>query len=388
MIQKLYKKICRKLSSHILQRVLFYVKETELRNDKNNDLNQVDKCFAPRKNDILADPDKIRRIVSAYQKAIAVQAVSDDCFQVGNEWLPIYEKNMGSVMSALKDGDIKALQEIYDNFMRHPSSTGLHGMPADMHKCYFSGTISLKYKKWFLYDSLHRINLWKGLMGDSGSLEQLDSPMIGNPYGYYVDGHFIKVCSDYQHYYATCINRMTSDNSEAERRVIIELGGGFGGMSYYFNRDSKNKVYVDIDLPENLALASFYLMHALPEKKVFLFGEGELTAETFKNYDIIMLPNFEVKKIPTNSTDLVYNSYSLAEMPESSITCYVNELSRALKPAGYFYHVNHTRESLVKADEFGIEKNNFVLLHKTPALWNAARNLLMDENEYLYKKVK
>lgn len=388
MMQKLFNKLRRKLSSSILQRVLFYVKEIELRHDKNNDLKQVNTCFAPRKNDIHADPDKIRRIVSAYQKAIAVQAVSDECFQVGNEWLPIYEKNMGSVMCALKDGDIKALQEIYDNFMRHPSSTGLHGMPADMQKCYFSGTISLKHKKWFLYDSLHRINLWKGLLGDSASLEQLDSPMIGNPYGYYIDGHFIKVCSDYQHYYATCINRMTADNSEAERPVIIELGGGFGGMSYYFNRDSKNKVYVDIDLPENLALASFYLMHTLPEKKVFLFGEGELTAETFKNYDILLLPNFEVKNIPGNSTDLVFNSYSLAEMPENAITCYVKELSRALKTAGYFYHVNHTRESLVKADDFGIEKKDFVLLHKTPALWNAARNLLMDENEYLYKKVK
>jgi putative sugar O-methyltransferase len=387
-IQKLYKKINRKLSNYILQRVLFFVKETELRNDKNNNLNQVDKCFASRINDIHADPDKIRRIVSAYQKAIAVQAVSEECFQVGNEWLPIYEKNMGSVMSALKNGDIKALQGIYDNFMRHPSSAGLHGMPADMQKCYFSGNISLMHKKWYLYDFIHRINLWKGLFGDSASLEQLDSPMIGNPYGCFIDGHFIKVCSDYQHYYATCINRLTSDNFDAERRVIIELGGGFGGMSYYFNRDSKNKVYVDIDLPENLALASFYLMHALPEKKVFLFGEGELTEEIFNYYDIIMLPNFEVKNIPTSSTDLVFNSYSLAEMSENAISCYVNELSRALKPAGYFYHVNHTRESLVKADDFGIEKKDFVLLHKTPALWNAARNLLMDENEYLYQKVK
>jgi hypothetical protein len=106
---------------------------------------------------------------------------------------PIYEKYMGSVMSALKGADIKTLQGIYDNFMRHPSSVGLHGMPADMQKFY-----------------------------------------------------------------------------------------------------------------------------------------------------------------------------------------------RALKPVGYFYHVNHTRECLVKADDFGIDKENFVLLHKIPALWNAARNLLMDENEYLY----
>lgn len=387
-LHELYEKSCRKLSGYILQRVLFYVKETELRNDKNNDLNLVDRCFAPQMNDIKADPSKISRIISAYQKAIAVQAVSEDCFQIGNEWLPIYEKNMGSVMSALKDGNINVLQEIYDNFMRHPSSTGLHGMPADMHKCYFSGSISLKHKKWYLYDYLHRINLWKGLLGDSASLKQLESPMIGNPYGYYIDGHFIKVCSDYQHYYATCIDRMTSENPEVERRVIVELGGGFGGMAYYLIRDSKNKVYVDIDLPENLALASFYLMHAFPEKKVFLFGEGELTEETFKDYDIILLPNFEVKKIPTCSTDLVFNSYSLAEMSESAISCYVDELSRSIKPAGYFYHVNHTRESLVKADDFGIEKNCFTLLNKTPALWNAARNLLMDENEYLYKKLK
>lgn len=387
-VQELFNKLNRKISSYILKRVLLYVKGIELRNDKNNDFNQVDKCFESRKNDIYADPDKISRIVSAYQKAIAVQAVSEECFQVGNEWLPIYEKSMGSVMSALKAGDINALQGIYDNFMRHPSSTGLHGMPVDMEKCYFSGNISLKHKKWFLYDSLYRIKLWKGLLGDAASLNQLNSPMIGNPYGYYIDEHFIKICSDYQHYYATRINQLTSNKFEIEKRVIIELGGGFGGMAYYFNRDSKNKVYVDIDLPENLALASFYLIHTLPEKKVFLYGEDELTTETFKNFDIILLPNFAVKNIPTNSTDLVFNSYSLAEMTESAIKVYVSELSRALKPTGYFYHVNHTRESFVKADDFGIDKKNFMLLHKAPALWNAARNLLMDEYEYLYEKVK
>jgi hypothetical protein len=50
-------------------------------------------------------------------------------------------------------------------------------------------------------------------------------------------------------------------------------------------------------------------------------------------------------------------------------------------------HVNHTTNSLVKADDFGIERYGFELLYRKPALWNRGRKLVVDEYEFLYSKL-
>ena len=39
----------------------------------------------------------------------------------------------------------------------------------------------------------------------------------------------------------------------------------------------------------------------------------------------------------------------------------------------------------MKADEFKVDLNKFELVYRAPALWNMARNIEMDEFEYLFK---
>ena len=51
----------------------------------------------------------------------------------------------------------------------------------------------------------------------------------------------------------------------------------------------------------------------------------------------------------------------------------------------FIFHINHTRDSVVKADEFKVDLNKFELVYRAPALWNMARNIEMDEFEYLFK---
>jgi len=96
-------------------------------------------------------------------------------------------------------------------------------------------------------------------MGASADPKSLDSPPIGNPYGYYVNGAFVRTGSDYLHYYATVIGRLVRGDTRA---VVLELGGGYGGLAYYLVRDHE-LTWVDVDLPENMALAAFYLLSAM-----------------------------------------------------------------------------------------------------------------------------
>lgn len=325
------------------------------------------------------DKEVLSRIINAYNLAIDKQKESKSVYKVSNEWLPIYEKSMGKVMNLLKNKELDGLQKTYDNFWRNDCSSGLLGLSFDMEEDYFGSKISNKNKKIFLNDTFYRYYLWKDLMGYKYKIEDLTAPLVGNPYGIDIDGVFLKSGFDYLHYYATTINRLLKRNNKS---TVIELGGGYGGMAYYLNRDNTNLTYIDVDLPENLALASYYLMKCFPEKKIVLYGESQINQETIDNNDIIMLPSFAIEEIPDKSADLFFNSYSLAEMGIETIDNYLKQMDRVTKK--YFYHVNHTKNCAVGADNFPVSEDKFLLLSRNLALWNAGRNPNMDEFEYLY----
>jgi hypothetical protein len=253
----------------------------------------------------------------------------------------------------------------------------------DMEKGYFGRRIGRRHKMFWMNDVLHRYRLWRSLMGDTRALEDLDSPCIGNPFGCYIDGRFIQGGSDYQHYYATAIGRLV--RAEASK-CVVELGAGFGGMAYYLLRDNLDLTYIDLDLPENAALTAYYLLKAFPDRKIRLFGEVDLRHESIQKGEILILPSFEVGNLPTSSAGLVFNSYSLAEMSQETISTFIAEFERLVCERGYFFHVNHNARSLVVADDFGVDSAKFDLLYKIPALWNMGRDSRMDEYEYLYRK--
>lgn len=349
---------------------------------KNSD---IAKCVEDRFGLLGDDRALLERISSAYKRASHDLLSYSEIFRPSNEWLPIYQQNLKEVMQALEECNTSELDKIYRNFWREPCSTGLIGLPVDMKRSFFGKNKKISYinKTLYLNDSIHRFNLWKKFLGQRYSVDSLISPLIGNPYGYFIENKFIKAGADYQHYYATRINDLL--NEKQGRKVVAEIGGGFGGMAYYFIRDTKNTTYIDFDLPENLALTSYYLLKAFPEKKVLLYGEAAFDGAILADYDIVLMPNFLLDKLPDGTCDLVFNSYSLAEMSPQTISHYVLQSANLINKGGWFFHVNHTKHSLVSARDFPIP-DNFVLISEEFAAWNLGRNSDMDEYEFIYKK--
>lgn len=383
LIKKIFQKnIAAKIMTRARSKIVPKLLAKDYSSHASYNLNLVDQGFAPRKNDI-NDEALFQRIIDSYNRAKTVQAKSEDIYQVSNEWLPIYQSHMQEITEALMSRSVSKVSAIYNNYFREPCSVGLHGLPIDMAAHFFSGKIRTGDKKLFLNDFIHRYEVWKSTIGRSCENSALQSPDIGNPYGYFVEGQFIKVGADYLHYYATIISRLIRGRG---RKVVMELGGGYGGMAYYLIRDNADVTYVDFDLPENLALTAFHLLSAFPDKKIALYGEIDLASANLEQYDIVLMPNFEISKIGSDGVDLAFNSYSLAEMSRETIDTYIYHFNRAAKK--FIYHVNHTRDSLVSADEFKIDLNKFELAYRAPALWNMARNIDMDEFEYLYKNKK
>lgn len=322
----------------------------------------------------------LERIIRAYQKAKANQKHAGEAFNVSNEWRPIYERNLGPVMKALQSGDLPALERMYRSFYRDPCSTGLVGVPIKIPNLFAGGRIKQKFREYIVCDVQHRYNLWKKRTGGIYPASALSAPIVGNPYGYFVDGVFIRGGADYQHYYAHAIAELANSQQE---KVVIELGGGFGGLAFYLSRDNPQLTYVDYDLPEGIALASYYLIRSLPNVSVGLYGEVELSKSSLGNPSILLLPSFEMLNMPRKSVAVSFNSYSLAEMSPATVHVYLDEISRITR--GYFLHVNHNRNAVLSADEFGVEQRGFKLLNRELAGWTLGINPESDEYEYLYR---
>lgn len=360
----------------------FFVYSNSLKKSKD----EVKKCFVRRDEENVISDENLLRIIKAYSLSKEQQQGISSIFKVSNEWDYLYKFFMGGIIDVLEKGDMISLRKLYKNFMRENFSRGLHGLHIDMEKNFFLKDCPSKlHSKLYLNDSIYRYELWKSSIGNNENIQSLFMPEYGNSYGYYIGNTYIRTGAEYLHYYATAIKNLF-DHEPKQKRTIVEIGGGYGGMGYFLNKNFNNITYVDYDLPENMALTSYYLLSCFPEKKIMLYGEDSL--DNIKNYDIVILPSFCIDKLEENSVDLVFNSYSLAEMSTESIRYYVDKIRSVSKE--YIFHINHTNKSTsLNSDNFGFDNgDDFRLIYKAKAMWNMYRNFRCDEYEYLYKKKK
>lgn len=118
----------------------------------------------------------------------------------------------------------------------------------------------------------------------------------------------------------------------------MELGGGYGRVAYYIMKKKQNLTYIDVDIPETLSLASYYLSKCFPNKSTFLYGNSKIENSIFLTYDMIFLPPWEIEKISSDKVELALNQNSLGEMDPDSAKNYLKHICRTSK---YFFSMNH-----------------------------------------------
>ena len=104
--------------------------------------------------------------------------------------------------------------------------------------------------------------------------------------------------------------------------VVLEIGGGFGGLGYHLMKQNPFVCYSDVDLPEMLLISRVCLK------------------SNFDDKDIGFIPNDKMDSIPSGSVDVVVNCHSLSEMNKETVDYYCKHISRICKSDGYFYSVN------------------------------------------------
>jgi hypothetical protein len=185
-------------------------------------------------------------------------------------------------------------------------------------------------------------------------------PMIGNPFGLRINdgmGQQVIPRVAYRLLYTSIKVKEITDSYDSP--IILEIGGGFGGLIYYISQIIKKPlVLTNIDIPETNIISSYFLSKAIPSTHIVFYGESSESGQGDR-IKVSILPNWEIAKLPSNSVDVVVNTDSLPEMPEETVIEY---LRRIADMSFYFYSLNQdcgrhgqTRLSQIAVDRLGLK---------------------------------
>ena len=120
--------------------------------------------------------------------------------------------------------------------------------------------------------------------------------------------------------------------------LIVEIGGGYGGLLKTISVNIRFKKYILIDIPEALILAKTYISH---------FKELDNKVEYISSFD-----REKIKKI--NNIDLIIGVCSIAELSEENQIFYLNYLLKRAKNIFLVYNTLHIYRSLYYKSLFSL----------------------------------
>ncbi|MEE2760180.1 MAG: putative sugar O-methyltransferase [Pseudomonadota bacterium] len=131
--------------------------------------------------------------------------------------------------------------------------------------------------------------------------------------------------------------------SRGKTPLIVEIGGGFGGLGYYLMKIFEDKLrYVIIDIPESLAFSAIYcatLFSHLQNK----FEERRPGQTIVDEAGFSFTANWHYRSLDftRRHADLVVNTLSLSEMSDPQIEDYCDGIKAMIGETGIFFEQNH-----------------------------------------------
>jgi putative sugar O-methyltransferase len=362
-----------------INRRLLHLGERRFKRDIRYDLSTVTQGF--RAHEPFPGPDAalLQRICNAYSLATERQQGADAKYAPTAWWQEHRKLTLEPVLQALRSHDLDALQAMYRNFFRDDCATGL--VPVQRIKGgYLDEVITDFHRRLYLFDALFRLDYWKAQTDGRYGLRDLAGPSVGNPFGVMLEDTLVRTGSEYQHY---CAHRIAGLLPEGTA-TVAEIGGGFGGMAYYLLRDRPATTYIDFDVPESIALTSYYLLKAFPQRKIVLYGEAELTGETIAQADMLLMPISGIAELPSGSVDLSFSSHAISDLSPALMAEYLNDIARFTR--NYFLYIGNSDSTTVIARAgAGNGRATFTALDRRSSDWNRHIAPKADHVEVLYR---
>lgn len=211
------------------------------------------------------------------------------------------------------------------------------------HSYHLTGLYEYFYRKHHAFKGKPYADKLKALKAlDTSNLRVPESRELGG-FGYELDGElynmdtlkFYEVLIGMDH--TKCLEKFKK--ASGERRVVLEIGSGWGGFAYQFKTLFPHTSYVLVDFPQVLLFAAVYLQTLFPNAKVYL-GDGspESYAVNFAEYDFVFIPHYAWSALKPQRVDLAVNMASFQEMTDAQVRSYVHQLADWKTP--HLYSLN------------------------------------------------
>lgn len=153
-----------------------------------------------------------------------------------------------------------------------------------------------------------------------------------------------------------------------EIKVALDIGSSYGAFQYLIKRNYPDIHSILVDLPEQNAVAHYYLKSEFPDCRIASFKEvqqvDQITRDFVNNYDFVLVPCFYLEKLGADLADLVTNFVSFNEMPREWLNFYLQ--SAAFSTSKFLFTVNRIIKEQnpgVKISILDMPLNNYEQIH-------------------------
>jgi putative sugar O-methyltransferase len=244
-------------------------------------------------------------------------------------WASTLDAEWAAPRRWLEADDWQSFEKFLRNFFRSGGISGLWGN-RDMFHNFLNASIWSDVERLAVF--VRQYKAWRREVA-SGNLDDLNESGVGNPWGYDVDGRLVIEPAFEYHALALRIRELVAGESNP---VVLEIGGGFGGLARQVLRLIPGVRYLGLDLPENVIIQSWYLTRSLPRLRIGTDCAEVLNRQDWGGLDAAILPNWALTDLRPPRLDVVVNVHSFGEMNRSTLGVYFAEINR-LRPLWVFH---------------------------------------------------
>jgi hypothetical protein len=359
--------------------------ERRFAGDSRLNLRSTKDGFASRSDGRSVEAGLLERICNSYIKAANRELLASTTYKPTEWWEQHRKTSLKPVIQALMCGDIEALNGMYRHFYRDPCSAGLIADQGIARNCFEDAGDF--YRRVYLIDALYRLDYWKAWAGEAFTLSDLSGPSVGDPFGVMNEDVLIRAGAEYQHYCAHRVSRLLDSHRGSplglKKGIVVEIGGGFGGMAYYLLRDRPGVTYIDFDVPESIALTSYFLLSAFPKLNGLLYGEEELTKEAISRADVVLMPVFELTTMPEKYAHVSFSSHAMSDLPGVALGNYLKHIASITR--NYFLYIGNGSSGKTISELADRQDSQLRMAEMRSSGWHDHRIQGIDEVEFLYE---
>lgn len=168
---------------------------------------------------------------------------------------------------------------------------------------------------------------------------RMDFPRIAGSYGVVLDGRLLDMQTPGHVYAAHRLKGHLAGRCASQAPEVLEIGAGFGGTCYWFQKMVVPGRYVILDLALTNVYQGWFLANALGRSEVGLYSDF-LNEGDFGCRRTWIMPVNSQDRFRQQRFDGVMNQDSFPEMPVESVRGYLGLSAERLRPGGILFSMN------------------------------------------------